>query len=164
MPTGLSPNFEQALAKVQDDVDFYAMLSALGQAVTDSNGNALYWSDNRIHNLSADNFLGIKCAEGYEPAGQNVVFSGTLTGDQVAAVNAGKPIDVASSGGDSVLQIDTKTGAVSATPANPNTLAASSSANESEPSTRPITTPHTYLGVGERLHIGTMEAAIRMKA
>ena len=41
MPTGLAPNFEQALEKVQDDVDFYAMLSALGQQVTDASGNRL---------------------------------------------------------------------------------------------------------------------------
>src|SRR5215831_14847403 len=132
MPTGLDPNFERALEKVQDDVDFYAMLSALGQQLTDANGNALYWSDNRIHNLSADNFFGIKFAEGYEPAGQDVVFSGTLTSDQVAAVNAGKPIEIASSGGDSVLHLDTKTGAVSATAANPSSVVASSG-NDNEP-------------------------------
>jgi hypothetical protein len=161
MPTGLAPNFEQALEKVHDDVDFYAMLSALGQQVTDASGNPLYWSDNRIHNLSADNFLGIKFAEGYEPAGQNLVFSGTLTSDQVTAVNSGKPIEMASSGGDSVLQLDTNTGAVSATAANPTTVAASSG-NDNELPTPTVSTPHTYLG--ERLHIGTMEAAIRMKA
>ena len=161
MPTGLAPNFEQALEKVQDDVDFYAMLSALGQQVTDASGNALYWSDNRIHNLGADNFLGIKFAEGYQPAAQNLVFSGTLTSDQVAAANAGKPIEMASSAGDSVLQIDTNTGAVSAKPANPPTVAASSGSASDLP-TPPISTPRTYLG--ERLHIGTMESAIRMKA
>jgi hypothetical protein len=160
MPTGLDPNFERALEKVQDDVDFYALLSAIGKQVTDASGNPLYWSDNRIHNLSADNFLGIKCAEGYEPTGQNLVFSGALTSDQVAAVNAGKPIEMASSGGDSVLQLDTKTGAVSATAANPTTIAASSR-NDNELPTPPISTPHI---LGERLHIGTMEAAIRMKA
>jgi hypothetical protein len=161
LPTGLDPNFERALEKVQDDVDFYAMLSAMGKQVTDANGNALYWSDNRIHNLSADNFLGIKFAEGYEPAAQNLVFSGTLTSDQVAAVNAGKPIEIASSGGDSVLKLDTKTGAVSTAAANATTLAASS-ANHNQLPTPPITTPRTYLG--DRVHFGTMEAAIRMKA
>jgi hypothetical protein len=161
MPTGLDPNFERALEKVQDDVDFYAMLSAMGKQVSDAIGNPLYWSDNRIHNLSADNFLGIKFAEGYEPAAQNLVFSGTLTSDQVAAVNAGKPIEMASSGGDSVLKLDSRTGAVQSTPASSNMVAATA-ANDNAVPLPPISTPHTYLG--ERLHMGTMEAAVRMKA
>src|SRR5690242_12284280 len=86
----LAPNLQAALEKVQDDVDFYSMLEGLGQRVTDASGNPLYWSDNRVHNLSAKNCMGIKFADGYEPAGQNLVYSGTLTADQVAAVNAGK--------------------------------------------------------------------------
>jgi len=161
IPTGLDPNFERALEKIQDDVDFYAMLSALGKPVTDSNGNPLYWSDNRIHNLSADNFFGIEFAEGYEPAAQNLVFSGTLTSDQVAAVNAGKPIEMASSGGDSVLQLDPNTGSVKSTPTNAKPVTASAP-NDSEVPQPPISTPRTYLD--ELFHIGHMKAASRMKA
>jgi hypothetical protein len=170
MPTGLDPNFERALEKVQDDVDFYSLLSAMGKPLTDGSGNPLYWSDNRIHNLSANNFLGIKFAGGYEPAGQNLVYSGTLTSDQIADVNAGKPIEMASSSGDSVLQIDTKTGAVSSTPApekeavqHPETnLVGQAPGLRRALSPPAINTPHTYLD--DLFHLGTTKAASRMKA
>jgi hypothetical protein len=158
-----TPNLQAVLAKAQDDVDFYSLMAAMGQSVSDASGNPLGWSDNRIHNLSPENCFGIKFAPGYEPAGQNLVFSGTLTSDQIAAVNAGKTIGIGSSGGDTVLHLDANTGKVTATPSqrsNTDALVAAAT-TDPEPGRPVVNVPRTYLG--ELFHNGTGRSASRMK-